>query len=106
MLTYNSWSDLKDNQGNTLHTDKLEYKTKHGKKANSFMKHGHPRDVKSALCLVVNPFLEQPKIPDEQNKIQVLLMKLSKTSVINEGLHANSFGKVSEFVYYMYSCFI
>jgi hypothetical protein len=31
-----SWSDLKDDAGNTLHIGKLEYKTKYGKKADSF----------------------------------------------------------------------
>ncbi len=58
-----------------------------------------PRDVKSALCLLVNLFLEQPKIKDEDNNISDSLMKLIKTSVVNEGLHANSFGKVISFVF-------
>jgi hypothetical protein len=57
-----------------------------------------PRDVKSALCLVVNQFLEQPKVKDKDSNICDSLMKLIKTSAVNKGLHANSFGKVSSFV--------
>jgi hypothetical protein len=30
MYQADSWSDLKDDAGNTLHIGKLEYKTKHG----------------------------------------------------------------------------
>jgi hypothetical protein len=40
-----SWSDLKDDAGNTLHIGKLEYKTKHGKKPDSFRARVFPRDV-------------------------------------------------------------
>jgi hypothetical protein len=93
-----SWDDLQDDGGNTLHIGKLEYKTKHGKKPGSFLDNVLPRDVKSALCLLVNLFLEQPKIKDEDSKISDSLMKLIETSAINEGLYANSFGKVSSFV--------
>jgi hypothetical protein len=57
-----------------------------------------PRDVKSALCLLVNLFLEQLKIKDKDSNISDSLMKLIKTSAVNEGLHVNSFGKVSSFV--------
>ncbi len=46
----------------------------------------------------MNLFLEQPKIKDEDSNISDSLMKLIKTSAVNEGLHANSFGKVSSFV--------
>jgi hypothetical protein len=99
-LTYqvDSWDVLQDDSGNTLHIGKLEYKTKHGKKPGSFLDYVFPRDVKSALCLLVNLFLEQPKIKDKDSNISDSLMKLIKTSAINEGLHANSFGKVSSFV--------
>jgi hypothetical protein len=99
-LTYqvDSWDDLQDDSGNTLHIGKLEYKTKHGKKPGSFLDNVFPRDVKSALCLLVNLFLEQPKIKDEDSNISDSLMKLIKISAIYEGLHANSFGKVSSFV--------
>jgi hypothetical protein len=93
-----SWSDLKDDARNTLHIGKLEYKTKYGKKADSFLSHVHPRDVKSALYLVVNPFLEQTKVADEESNIHDSLMKLIKTSAINKALHADSFGKVSVFL--------
>jgi hypothetical protein len=93
-----SWLDLIFFAGNTLHIGKLEYKTKHGKKPDSFRAHVFPRDVKSALCLVVNLFLEQTKIDDKVSKIHDSLMKLIKTSAINETLHANSFGKVSLFL--------
>jgi hypothetical protein len=93
-----SWDDLQDDWGNTLHIGKLEYKTKHGKKPGSFLHNVFPRDVKSALCLLVKLFLEQPKIKDEDSNISDSLMKLIKTSAVNEGLHVNSFGKVSSFV--------
>ncbi len=65
MYQEDSWSDLKDDARNTLHMSKLEYKTEHGKKANSFVSHVYPRDVKSAFCLVVNLFLEQTNFAGE-----------------------------------------
>jgi hypothetical protein len=99
MYQADSWKDMKDNAGNTLHIGKLEYKTKHGKKPDSFWDQVFPRDVKSALCLPLNLFLEQPKVKDEDSNIRNSLMKLIKTSAVNEGLHANSFGKVSQFVW-------
>ncbi len=98
MYQANSWTDLKADTGNTLHISKLENKTKHGKKADSFVLHVYPRDVKSALCLVVNLFLEQIKVADEVSDILDSLMKIIKTSDINDTLHANSFGKVSLFL--------
>ncbi len=67
-LTDDTWNDLTDKQGNKLHAGKLEFKTKHGKKPNSFIKHVHPRDVKSALCLLVRLFLEQPKVSVEDSE--------------------------------------
>jgi hypothetical protein len=73
----------------------LEYTTKHGKKPVSVWDKVCPNDVKSALCLVVNLFLEQPKVKDEDSNIHDSFMKLIKTSAVNEGLHVNSFGKVS-----------
>ncbi len=93
-----SWEDMKDNAGNTLYIRKLECITKHGKKPGSFWDQVFPWDVKSALCLVVNIFLEQPKVKDKKSNIIDFLMKLLKTSAVDEGLHANSFGKVSSFV--------
>ena len=76
--TDNTWNDLTDKQGNKLHVGKLKFKTKHGKKPNSFMKYVHPRDVKSALCLLVQLFLEQPKVSDEDSDIHDSLMKQIK----------------------------
>ncbi len=110
MYQTDSWEDMKDDAGNTLNIGKLEYKTKHGKKPSSFLDEVIPRDVKSALCLLVNLFLEQPKVKDEDSNIHDSLMKLIKTSAVNKGLHANSFGKVSnlickviEFISYIFS---
>jgi hypothetical protein len=94
MYQSDSWQDLKDDAENTLHIGKLECKTKHGKRSGSFRAHVFPRDVKSSLCLVVNLFLEQTKVDDKDSNIHDSLMKLIKTSAINEGLQANSFGKV------------
>ena len=96
--TDNTWNDLTDKQGNKLHVGKLEFNTKYGEKPNSFIKHVHPRDVKSALCLLVRLFLEQPKVSVEDSKIHDSVMHDIKKSAINEGVHANSFGKVSEFI--------
>ena len=96
--TDDTWNDLTNKQGNKLHVGKLEFKTKHGKKPNSFIKHVHPRDVKSALCLVVRLFLEQPKVSAEDSEIHDSVMQDIKKSAINEVVHANSFGKVSEFI--------
>jgi hypothetical protein len=98
MYQADSWKNMQDDAGNTLHIGKLEYKTKHGKKPGSFGAKVFPRDVKSALSLVVNLFLEQPKVNDEDSDICVSLMKLIKTSAVTEGLHANSFGKVNSFL--------
>jgi hypothetical protein len=93
-----SWEDLTDDAGNTIHIGKLEYNTKHGKRPASFRANVFPRDVKLALCLVVNLFLEQTKNDIEVSKNHYSLMNLIKTSAINEGLHANFFGKVSLFL--------
>ncbi len=93
--TDDTWNDLTNKQGNKLHVGKLEFKTKHGKKPNSFVKYVHPRDVKSVFCLLIRLFLKQPKVSDEDSKIHDSLMQLIKKSAINEGLHANLFGKVS-----------
>jgi hypothetical protein len=84
MYQADSWEDMTDDTGNTLHIGKLEYKTKHGKKPGSFRAKVFPRDVKSALCLVMNLFLEQPKVNDEDSNICDSLMKLIKTSAVNE----------------------
>ena len=101
--TDDTWNDLTNKHGNKLHVGKLEFKTKHGKKPNSFVKHVHPRDVKSALCLVIRLFLEQPMVSAEDSKIPDLVMQNIKKSAINEVVHANLFGKVSEFIYSMTS---
>jgi hypothetical protein len=95
MYEEDSWEDMKDDAVNTLHIGRLEYKTKHGKKPDSFQDQVFPRDVKSALCLLVSLFLEQPKVKDKDSNICDSLMKIIKTSTVNEGLHANFFGKVS-----------
>ena len=96
--TDDTWKDLTNKQGNKLHVGKLEFKTKHGKKPISFMKHVHPRKVKLALCLLVRHFLEQPKVSVEDSKIHDSVMQDIKKSTINVGVHANLFGKVSEFI--------
>ena len=53
------------------------------------------------VCLMsaCTAFLEQLKVSDEDSDIHDSLIKQIKTSTINEGLHANSFGnKVSDFI--------
>jgi hypothetical protein len=99
MYQADSWEDMKDDAGNTLNIGKLEYKSKHCKKPGSFLGKVFTREVKSALCLLVNLFLEQPKVKDKDRNICDSLMKLIKTSAVNEVLHANSFGKVSNCFY-------
>jgi hypothetical protein len=83
MYQADSWEDMKVNAGDTLHIRKLEYKTEHGKKPGSFRAQVFPRDVKSALCLVVNLFLEQPKVNGKDSNIHDSLMKLIMTSAVN-----------------------
>jgi len=95
--TDNTWNDLTVKHENKLHVGKLEFKTKHGRKPNSFIKHVHPRDVKSALCLVIRLILEQPKVSAEDSEIHDSVMQDIKKSANNEVVHANSFGNVSEF---------
>jgi hypothetical protein len=73
---------MKDDAGNTLNIGKLEYKTKHGKKPGSFPDKVFPRDVKSALCLLVNLFLEQPKVKDKDTYIRDSLMKLIRLQLL------------------------
>jgi hypothetical protein len=73
--TDDTWNDLTNKHGNKLHVGKLEFTTKHGKKPNFFIKHVHPRDVKSALCLVVWLFWEQPKVSAEDSEIHDLVMQ-------------------------------
>ena len=65
---------------------------------NSFIKRVHPRDVNSALCPVVWLFLEQPKVSAEDSEIYDSFMQDIKKSAINEVVHANLFGIVSEFI--------
>jgi hypothetical protein len=74
MYQADSWEDMKDDAGNTLCIGKLEYIANHGKKHDSFWDQVFSRDVKSALCLVVNLFLEQPKVKDEDSNISDSLM--------------------------------
>ncbi len=54
--------------------------------------------MKSALCLLVWLFLEQPKVSVDDSKIHDSVMLDIKKSAINEGVHANLFGKVREFI--------
>jgi hypothetical protein len=62
--TDDTWNVLTDKQGNKLHVvSKLEFKIKHDKKPNPFIKYVHPRDVKSALCLLVRFFLNNQRFP-------------------------------------------
>jgi hypothetical protein len=107
MYQADSLEDMKEDAGNALHIGKLEYKTKHGKNPGSLRDQVFPRDVKSALCLVVNLFLEQPKVEDKDSNTHDSLMKLIKTSAVNEKLHAKRsvhlFCKVIEFINYMVS---
>jgi hypothetical protein len=45
--------------------------------------------------------LEQPKVSAEDSEIHDSLMQDIKKSAINEEVHANSFGRVSEFIFSM-----
>jgi hypothetical protein len=91
------WIDFADVNGNTLNIGKLQFETKHGKKPKSFTKKVHPTDVKSALCLVVNLFLEQTKVTNEDSLIHNSVIKVIKATAATEDIHANSIGKVSVF---------
>jgi len=43
-------------------------------------------------------FFEQPKVSAEDSEIHDSVMQEIKKSAINEVVHANSFGKVNEFI--------
>ncbi len=69
--TEDTWNDLTDKQGNKLHVGKLEFKMKHGKKPNSFIKYVHPRDVKSALCFLVRLSWSNQRFPMKIAKFMI-----------------------------------
>jgi hypothetical protein len=58
MYEADSWEDMTEDAGNTLHIGKFDYTV-------SFWDKVFPRNVKSALCLVASLFLEQTKVKDE-----------------------------------------
>ena len=105
-MLFDSWLDLKDDQGSTLYISKLEYKTKHGKRptpSQSMFTQG----IWSLLSVWWLAFFGSTKdFWWSEQYSSLSLMKLIKTSAINERLHAYSFGKVNELVYYMKSFII
>jgi hypothetical protein len=90
-----TYNDFQDDQGNRLCIGELQYISKKGKQALSFVDNVPARDVKSALSLVVRLLLEHSNVPEEKSCIVDLLMKDIKKSSKDETIHANSIGKVN-----------
>jgi hypothetical protein len=90
-----TYNNFQDDQGNKLCIGELQYVSKKGKQALSFVNNFPARDVKSVLSLVVRPFLEHSNVPEEKSCIVDLLIKDIKKSSMDETIHANSIGKVN-----------
>ena len=57
MYKADSWEDMTDNAGNTLHIVKLEYTTKHGKEPVSFWDKVFPKGCKVCPLSGCEPIL-------------------------------------------------
>ncbi len=68
----------------------MEYVSKKGKQALSFVDNVPARDVKSVLSLVVRLLLEHSNVPEEKSSIVDLLMIDIKKSPKDEMIHTNS----------------
>ncbi len=87
-------NNFQDDQGNKLHIGELQYVSKKGKQALSFVNNFPTRDMKSVLSLVVRLFLEHSNVPEEKSCCVDLLMKDIKKSFKDKTIHTNSIGKV------------
>ena len=83
-----------DKDGNTLNIGKLQFLTLNGKQPMLFIDNVIPCDVKTVLNLVVNLFLEQNKVEDEDSLLRDSSMKIIKITGRDQVVHANSIGKV------------
>ncbi len=90
-----TYNNFQDDQGDKLCIGELQYVSKKGKHALSFVNNVPARDVKSALSLVVCLLLEHSNVPKEKSCIADLLMKDIKKSSKDKTIHANSIGKVN-----------
>ncbi len=95
MYKIDTYNDFQDDQGNKLCIGELQYVSKKGNQALSFVDNVPTRDVKSVLSLVVCLLLEHSNVPGEKSCIVDLLMKDIKKSSKDETIHANSIGKVN-----------
>ena len=84
--TYNNFQDDQDNK---LCIGELQYVSKKGKQALSYVDNVPTRDVKSALSLVVRLLLEHSNVPEEKSSIVDLLMIDIKKSLKDETIRAN-----------------
>ena len=64
MVLADTCNDFINDDGHKLNIGQLKCFTEHGKKPLSFVDHVPPRDIKAALCLLINLFLEQDKVPN------------------------------------------
>ncbi len=90
-----TYNNFQDDQGNKLCIGELQYVSKKGKQALSYVDNVPTRDVKSALSLVVRLLLEHSNLPEEKSCIVDSLMIDIKKSSKDKTIHANSIGKVN-----------
>ena len=84
-----------DKDGNTLNIGKLQFHTINGKQPSKFIDNVIPYDVKTVLKRVVNLFLENTKVEDEDSELRDSYMKMIKMTGQHVFVHPNSIGKVS-----------
>jgi hypothetical protein len=89
-----TYNNFQDDQGNKLQIGELNYVSKKGKSALSFVDNVPARDVKSELSLVIRLLLEHWTVPEEKSSIVDLLMVEIKKSSKDKRIHANLIGKV------------
>ncbi len=81
MYKVDTYNNFQDDQGNNLQIGELEYISKKGKQALSFVDNVPARDVKSALSLVIRLLLEHLNFPEGKSSIVDLLMiEIKKSS--------------------------
>ena len=84
-----------DNDDNYINIGKLHFQTMNGKQPMKFIDNVKPCDVKTVLKLVVNLFLEQTKVTDEDSDLRDTYMKMIKMTGQQVAVHPNSIGKVT-----------
>ncbi len=73
-------NDFRDNHWHRLNIGKLKYLPKTGENSHSYVDHVPPRNVKSALALVVRLLLEHAKVPEDKSVTEDSAMKIIKNT--------------------------